>query len=417
MNYKDYLDKCYVTLVNNNITAQQKYELIFGEKINQDTAQRRLKGVLSFINILNKNEDTINIITSKSEVSIGQNGKQTHSQLITMTEEQSKDANFLLKAHGYSSDFDLIEAKNSIWGSSSNTLYSSKITVRPKSKNFLDFDSISKELLSYFKESKPCIYIPKNYEYGAECLIPCLFDLHFAKYCSLTETGNLFCSDMAKENIISVVRKYIDRFKDRKFEKIIFPIGNDFFNSEYDGCTTNHTKQDNDLTYSEMFCEGIKILTQCIDLLSQLAPVDVVLVQGNHSSYSEFYLACVLDAYYKDNKYITVDNKPIPRKYIQFGNVLLGFTHGNEEKDRIFNLMQSEVPELWGKTSTHEFIVGHEHHEEVEEKNGVVVRKISTITGSDAWHTKMGFTMAKKKAMAFIYDKQEGLVDISYINI
>jgi len=35
---------------------------------------------------------------------------------------------------------------------------------------------------------------------------------------------------------------------------------------------------------------------------------------------------------------------------VEFGKCLIGFTHGDKEKKRIFGNMQVEVPEAWGRT-------------------------------------------------------------------
>jgi len=143
----------------------------------------------------------------------------------------------------------------------------------------------------------------------------------------------------------------------------------------------------------------------------------VILVQGNHATYTEFFAACVLSAWYRENEHVIVDNKPTMRKYRRFGANLLGFTHGNEEKDRIYGLMQFEAAEDWGKTKTREWLIGHYHSEGTIEKNGVIVRRIPSLSGTDAWHMKSGFSMSRKRSMAFIYDKENGLVETHYINM
>lgn len=165
-----------------------------------------------------------------------------------------------------------------------------------------------------------------------------------------------------------------------------------------------------------MFTEGVTCLAKVITSLIDIAPVQVVLIQGNHSCYEEFYAACYLKAYFKDNKNVAVDDSTNPRKYILLGKNLIGFSHGSDEKDTIYGLMQSEVPELWGKTTTHEFILGHFHKEDVSEKNGVTVRVMPSSTKADAWLYKNGYTMNKRKTMALLYDENEGLVNVSYVN-
>ena len=82
--------------------------------------------------------------------------------------------------------------------------------------------------------------------------------------------------------------------------------------------------------------------------------------------------------------------------------------HGKKEKKRIHQLMQIERPEDWGKTIFREWHLGDEHHEESEEVGGVIIRRISAITATDAWHAESGFKGAIRKAQAFIWDKELG---------
>jgi hypothetical protein len=79
--------------------------------------------------------------------------------------------------------------------------------------------------------------------------------------------------------------------------------------------------------------------------------------------------------------------------------------------------MHHVASEDWGNTTTREWLIVLLHSESVTEKNGVVVRRIPSLTGSDQWHYKSGYVTSKKRTMAFIYDKEEGLTETHYVNI
>ena len=361
-------------------------------------------------------------VPNKTATEINKDGTQSSSKIIEMSEEDSKDSRFLLEAHGYNVGlWELVSAKSSIWqahckGGETKTLYSSKITVKPI-HNGIDFDDVIENLVRFSDSYGSKNITPQQYEYGAEVLIPCFFDVHFGKLASTDECGEKYDFKIAKQRMLDSVQKYIDRLQGRKFEKIIFAIGNDYFNSEPDGNTVNSTRQDNDSRYSKMFNKGVETLIEAIDMFSNVAPVEVVLVQGNHAFYTEFYASCVLNAWYRNSDIVTVNDSPTVRKYIKFGNNLIGFTHGSEERDRIYGLMQHEAAADWGTTTTREWLIGHLHSEGVVEKNGVVVRRVPSLCGSDAWHVKSGFTTSRKRTMAFVYDKEDGLVETLYVNI
>lgn len=241
--------------------------------------------------------------------------------------------------------------------------------------------------------------------------------MHFAKLAHYSETGGVYDYKIARERFLGCIKKYIDKYKDRKFEKIIFPIGNDFWNSEANGNTANDTRQDNDTRYSVMFQKGLDTLIEGIVLLSQIAPVEVILVQGNHDFHTSFYGAVALKYRFEKDPNVKIDDSPMTRKYVQFGKCLIGFSHGSEEKERIYGLMQIEAPELWGNSKYREFHLGHLHSEITNEKNGIIARRVSSFVNADQWHFLKGYVGAVKKSTAFIWDKEEGLQDISYVNI
>ncbi len=51
----------------------------------------------------------------------------------------------------------------------------------------------------------------------------------------------------------------------------------------------------------------------------------------------------------------------------------------------------------------------------IQEINGVIVRRISSPTAADTYHTERGYLGNVRKAQVFIYDKERGLKQV--INI
>src|SRR5690625_3636558 len=83
----------------------------------------------------------------KSTVEINADGSHKSDKLLRMSAEDSKDPEFLLKAHGYDpAEWELMNAKNNIWNVYSkqdgiSTLYSSRITAKPLVQGF-DFERL-----------------------------------------------------------------------------------------------------------------------------------------------------------------------------------------------------------------------------------------------------------------------------------
>jgi len=237
-------------------------------------------------------------------------------------------------------------------------------------------------------------------------------DLHLGKLAWKPETGENYDHKIAEKRFMSVIYDFVERNK-YKLEKIVFVVGNDFFNYDtIEGTTTAGTRQDNDVRWQKLFVKGAELLVKAIDILSKIAPVEVIFVPGNHSKMAEFYAVNYIDAWFRNDDNVKVNTDPRTRKYIEFGKCLIGFTHGDKEKKRIFGNMQVEVPEMWGRTKYREWHCGHYHSEQVKEEHGVIVRNLSSITGTDAWHYESGYVGAIAKSQSFIWDKEKGLIEI-----
>jgi len=243
-------------------------------------------------------------------------------------------------------------------------------------------------------------------------------DLHLGKLAWAPETGENYDYKIADKRFRFVIEDIISRVKHRPFERIVFPIGQDFFH--YDtlfGETTSGTHQDNDLRWQKLFSVGVEMLVKAIDALCSLAPVEVLAIPGNHDLMTSFYAIQFLSAWYRDCEGVEVNPDPRARKYIEFGDCLIGFSHGDKEKKRIFGNMQVEAAEAWGRTRFREWHCGHFHSEQVHEEHGVIVRRLSSVTGTDSWHYTAGYVGAIAKNQSFVWDKKRGLQEILLTNL
>ena len=196
--------------------------------------------------------------------------------------------------------------------------------------------------------------------------------MHFAKLAHCEETGEEYNYKIARDRMMTSVMEYKHRLQNRHFKSIYFAIGQDYFNSEPTGNTVGNTRQDNDVRYSLMFEKGVEALIDVIEVLKTMGQfIYIPLVQGNHSTYTEYYAAQFLKAWYRNDDSVIIDASATPRKYYQFGVNLFGFTHNSEEKNRIYTLMQIEAPQEWADTTERTWFTGHLHSEDVKEKGGI----------------------------------------------
>lgn len=278
------------------------------------------------------------------------------------------------------------------------------------------------ELLQSIRKISPEVSIGKNVaSYDsllAEVNIP---DLHIGKLSWKEEVGHNYDIKIAKQIFRDAIDFKIKELSKFKVEKILFPVGNDFLHYDNaEGTTTAGTKQDCDTRYLKMFREGTALLIETINKLQQIAPVDCLIVAGNHARISELLLGELLEAYYHNNDRVFIEKSPVPRKYYQYGNSLIGFAHGDNVK---FNdlpiIMAAEAPEIWGKSKYKYFKMGHLHHQRImlNEIGSVIVEIISSLSGVDYWHKTKAFSSSTRSCTTSLYDKKMGCIHKIYYNL
>lgn len=252
---------------------------------------------------------------------------------------------------------------------------------------------------------------------GEPCaLVLDIFDLHLGKLAWAEEVGEHYDAKIAAQVAEDAVRDLLDQARGYALEEIIVPIGNDFFNADnLVGTTTGGTRQDVDTRFHLMFRRGRALATWMLRTCEAVAPVVVPVVPGNHDRQTSFTLGEVLDATFAANPRVTIDNTAAPQKYHLYGRNLLGFTHGDEEKPaELPQLMATDQPALWAESTYREFHIGHFHHGKekapfiVDDKTGVTVRWIRSLSGSDRWHTGKGYR-GRRGAEAFVLRRSGGI--------
>ena len=235
-------------------------------------------------------------------------------------------------------------------------------------------------------------------------------DFHFGKV-----TGETL-QEQIKLYLDSVV-ELVAKLEPYKVSKFLLPIGNDLMNSEgLRKTTTKGTPQDDNAMWQETFRAATRAVIASIVYLNKTAPVDVIVISGNHDYERMFYLGDVIDAYFNGNESVTVDNSFEGRKYYKHDEVLLGFTHGDNEKMHELPLiMATEMPMEFATSSYREWHLGHLHKMMHDEFRGIAVKFLPSLCGSDAWHKSKGYH-SDRKAQCYIWDGKEGLCGFLQIN-
>lgn len=252
-----------------------------------------------------------------------------------------------------------------------------------------------------------------NYLY--EIALP---DLQLGRLVLEEETNSNNSVDITIKKAKESLYKLIGYTKGLPINRILFPIGNDFFDSNTAAMTTVHgTPQQDDVRWQRTFNLAQQLIVDVTDILSVVAPVDLVIVGGNHDEERIFYFGKTLDAWYHNNPNVKVDSEPKLRKYYKHAKNLIGLTHGYYEKNEtLASLMAYEKPEMWAASKNREWHLGDKHHKKDvvfktdETTNGVVIRILRSLADPSVWEYNKGFVGSLKAAEAFVWHPENGVI-------
>ena len=274
------------------------------------------------------------------------------------------------------------------------------------------------ELLKAIKQLSPSVKLRPYKKQNGKLLEIDIFDPHFGKLAWREETGEDYDISIAEERYLEAVSSLLHQAASfEKVERILFPVGNDLMHTDtIFKTTTAGTLQDTDTRWQKMWLRTRIAVMKAVTMCTEVAPVDIKIVQSNHDFQTIFYLGDLLSCYYEKNKNITVDNSSKSRKYYEFGKCGIGFTHGNEENVKdLPMIMLREKQKEWALMEFMEWHIGHWHKRKqlqfvsVDDVKGISVRYLRSLSGTDSWHYVKGYCGSIKGAEAFLWDKEYGM--------
>lgn len=249
-------------------------------------------------------------------------------------------------------------------------------------------------------------------------------DAHFGKLAWGTETGwENYDSKIAERVFKEAFAGLLRGTSAYKFDRVLLVPGNDYLNANNtENTTANGTPQSCDGRQQKTFRlakdTAIWTIERALDIANR---VDVIPVPGNHDPDAVFYLGEVLAAWFRNCDRVHIDNAPTERKFYQWGDVGLMFTHkggkgaGKTHRNRL--LMATERRKMWGETKFNEIHTGDLHQVRLEEEFGVRVRILPSLCPPDAWHAREGYVGNIRSAEAYVWNKTRGLMNIAYYNV
>ncbi len=280
-------------------------------------------------------------------------------------------------------------------------------------------DQVLRQVLDVVRDRKPAKIHRLNLKTAKRpyAAVVGLSDFHWGKYSDM-ENGELFDRNIARKRLFSCTEDAISRVVQFGApEKIIVPIGSDFLHIDNDaGTTTRGTPQDNDGNFYSILETGCTLMEEWVESLRQVAPVHLVLMNGNHDRAMGYVILLYLRAFFRNAPDVTVVSETTPRQYVSYGKNLIGFAHGDgvaKTKD-LAGHMAREASKAWSKCPHRTIYTGHLHYEKTETDSayGVTRRQLPSLSGPDRWHARSGYVGAIKGLPVYLHDKGRGLVAV-----
>ncbi len=309
---------------------------------------------------------------------------------------------------------DVVSVKH--WQSASGEFRFSIVTKEDITANETD---ILKTVSSFIENHSPHYpSIKRKIKLNNHLLVINPADIHIGKYANHLETGDGYNVEIACERVLEGLQGLIDKSKGFEVDRVLFCVGNDILHIDnVYNTTTAGTNQDVDGKWWEHFEIALALYVKCVEILREIAPVDVIHSMSNHDYQSGFHLAHALKSWFRNDNEVTFDISVAHRKYYKYGKNLIGLEHGDGAKMANLPLtMAQERPLLWSETTHRYWYLHHLHHKvkhkwlDAKDFIGVTVEYMRSPSGTDSWHSRKGYVGVPRAVEGFLHEKNSGQV-------
>ena len=279
-------------------------------------------------------------------------------------------------------------------------------------KDEKEFKELSDVLINDIKKFAPKFPKLKREKYkDAHCLVVDPADVHVGKLCTAFETGKEYNSQIAVKRVKEGVNGLLNKSQGFNIDKIILIIGNDILHTDTPKrTTTSGTPQDTDGMWYENFLTAKDLYVDVIKMLLTVADVEVIYNPSNHDYANGFFLAQLIQSYFRNSSNITFAVDISHRKYTLYGNSLIGTTHGDGAKQTdLGSLMSIEAKKMWVDSEFRYFYIHHLHHKIAKDYINVTVETLRSPSTADSWHHRNGY-INQPAIEAFLHSKTQGQI-------
>jgi hypothetical protein len=281
---------------------------------------------------------------------------------------------------------------------------------KPEPKEEVDFrEALLKDIQEYVPKF-PKIKRVKSSDSHLLVLDPA--DIHIGKLCTAFEAGESYNNQIAVKRVLEGLEGILQKVSSFDIDKILFIGGNDILHIDNPKrTTTSGTPQDTDGMWHTNFLIAKKLYVEVLEILLGVADVRFTFNPSNHDYTNGFFLAQIVETYFKDCKNIDFDCSIAHRKGFKYHNNLIGTTHGDGAKIADLPLlMAQEFSKEWAETKHRYVYTHHVHHKTSKDFIGVTVESLRSPSGTDSWHHRNGFQHAPKAVEGFLHCKENGQI-------
>lgn len=243
-------------------------------------------------------------------------------------------------------------------------------------------------------------------------------DAHFGMYAWGEETGADFDTSIASRDLRAALDHLVDTAPASE-HGVLVDVG-DFLHADNRSNVTPGSGHllDVDTRFRRVCAMAVDALRYCIGrMLQKHQTVKLIIAQGNHNPDSAGWMAICLKMYYENEPRVDVDMTPGKFHYFEFGQTLIGVTHGDRLKIAdLPSIMAADRPEMWGKAKHRYWWTGHIHHTKHQEYRGCTVEAFNTLAASDAWHSASGYRSMRQMQRIDI-DRNHGIYSRAIFNL
>lgn len=243
-------------------------------------------------------------------------------------------------------------------------------------------------------------------------------DAHIGMHAWAEETGDNFDLKIAEDDLLKAMKQLVKASPESK-EAMIIDVGDFFHSDSMDNSTRKSGNAlDVDGRWAKVLKVGLNIMVELIkEALTKHEIVHVRNIIGNHNEHSAVFISAFLQAWFRNNDRVLVDESPSIFNYHQFGKCLIGMTHGHTTKaPNLPEIMAYDCEDIWSDTKFRYWYTGHIHHDALKEYRTCKVESFRTLASKDAWHAGAGYRSGRDMK-AIVLHKDYGEVQRNTVNV